>query len=217
MSHVGTLVAGALLVAAGALAWSLQLRPALRVEADALRTLPHRIEEWRGERIPLDRAVESMLRADANVQRLYRHPRSAIVWLYVGYYGTDRGGTPEHTPRQCYRAHGWEMSEFRTVVADAERGLRMNEAVVRLDGRARLVHYWYRSHRGTVRLSALRLRFEQVWGRLSGGRADGALVRLSTPLGPDGDRVQARARLVAFARALEPELAARWPVERAVD
>lgn len=216
MSRLPSLVAGLLLVAVGALAWSLQLRPTLRVEAEALRELPRRIEGWRGEPIPLDEAVESMLRADANVQRIYRHPLGAVVWLYVGYYGTDRGGTPEHTPRHCYRANGWEMSESRTVVADAERGLRANEAVVRRDDRARLVHYWFRSHRSTARLSTLRLRLDQVVERLSGGRADGALVRLSTPLESEEEREQARARLFAFARALEPHLAARWPEERAV-
>lgn len=217
MSRLASGVVVLLLVAAGALAWTLQLRPALRVEADALRSLPFRIDGWRGEAIPLDEAVESMLRADANLQRAYRHPVGGIVWLYVGYYGTDRGGTPEHTPRQCYRANGWEMSALETVRIDAARGLRVNEAVVRLDGRRRLVHYWFQSRRSTGLLSTLRLRLDHVVGRLAFARADGALVRLSTPLASDGDRDPARARLAAFARALEPLLAERWPQERPVD
>ncbi len=64
----------------------------------------------RGE-IPLAENVESMLRADFNVQRAFLHPLGDVVWLYIGYYGTDRGGTPEHTPPQCYRAHGWSLSD----------------------------------------------------------------------------------------------------------
>jgi hypothetical protein len=58
----------------------------------------------------------------------------------------------------------------------------------------------------------LNLRLDHLSGRLRGGRADGALVRLSTPLAP-GREAEARARLIAFARDLDPLLAERWPRE----
>jgi hypothetical protein len=49
-------------------------------------------------------------------------------------------------------------------------------------------------------------------GRLSSGRADGALIRLSTPL-PDDNVIGARGRLMAFASQLDPLIAERWPSE----
>ena len=52
---------------------------------------------------------------------------------------------------------------------------------------------------------------DRLRGRIGAGRADGALVRLSTPL--DGDEEVARSRLIAFATQLDPLLAQRWPVE----
>lgn len=58
----------------------------------------------------------------------------------------------------------------------------------------------------------LSVRMSHLLGRLWTGRADGALVRISTPLGPEGE-VAARSRLVAFAIALEERLAQHWPVE----
>ena len=53
--------------------------------------------------------VSEMLAADHNVQRAYLHPQRYVVFVYLGYYGTRRGGTPEHTPDVCYPAQGWEI------------------------------------------------------------------------------------------------------------
>ena len=53
---------------------------------------------------------------------------------------------------------------------------------------------------------------DRLFGRLADGRADGALIRISTPVSP-GDEVPSRSRLIAFASALEPLVAARWPAE----
>jgi hypothetical protein len=53
---------------------------------------------------------------------------------------------------------------------------------------------------------------DQLASRLGNGRADGALVRLSTPI-DSGDREAARDRLVGFRRLVEPEIERRWPVE----
>jgi hypothetical protein len=53
---------------------------------------------------------------------------------------------------------------------------------------------------------------DQVMGRLLEGRADGALVRLSTTL-DDGDVEAARSRLLAFAAVVEDQIASHWPAE----
>jgi hypothetical protein len=53
---------------------------------------------------------------------------------------------------------------------------------------------------------------DRFLGRLGSGRADGALIRISTPLA-DGDVVGARGRLMAFASQLDPLIGERWPLE----
>jgi EpsI family protein len=201
-----------LMVLVGAVAWGFQLRPALQVDAIPLANLPTRIEEWSSRELPLDQNVESMLRADFNVQRAFLHPMGDVVWLYIGYYGTDRGGTPEHTPPECYRAHGWSLSDPRTLVVDRPRGFRANEAVAELEGEQRLVLFWYRSYRRTGILGTFGLSVDQLIGRLTKGRADGALVRLSTPL-EEGGESAARSRLASFARNLDAEIDRHWPTE----
>ena len=199
------------LLGVGAAGWMLQLAPALQVDASALATLPETIGPWRSRDIPVESTVESILRADYNLQRIYLHPTGDFVWLYVGYYGTARGGRPEHTPRGCYTGAGWEIEAARTLSVVPDDELRAREYQVRRDGEARLVHFWYRSHRRTGMVNGLEQNVDRVLGRLTDGRADGALVRISTPI--VDDEITARARLLSFAVRLDPLLAERWPSE----
>jgi EpsI family protein len=214
----GERLATALLVAAlvgvGAAGWWLQLRPDLDVDATALASLPTQIDGWSAQDVALDDAVEAELRADLNLQRVYLDSTGSVVWMYVGYYGTERGGRPEHTPRGCYTGAGWSIEETRRVPADASGERFVNEYLVARDGARQLVHFWFRSQRSERLLGGLDQNLDRVIGRLADGRADGALVRLSADL-EGGDEVAARGRLLAFGAALEPLLAERWPRETA--
>jgi EpsI family protein len=203
------------LAAVGALAWWLQLQPARVVDAAALDTLPQHIGAWRAREIPLDQTVESVLRADFNLQRAYVHPTGELIWIYVGYYGTARGGRPEHTPRGCYTGAGWGIAEARTVDLTPDGSLRANEYVVERGQQRRLVHFWYRSHRRSGILGGLDQNIDRLLGRLLDGRADGALIRVSTPI-EAGDAHLARSRLLSFASTLDALLAERWPTETPV-
>ena len=211
LANLGTAVLSVSLLAVGGFAWSLQLQPKLEIDASALATLPMRIDGYSGTEVPLESTVESVLRADFNLQRAYRGANS-LIWLYVGYYGTTRGGRPEHTPRGCYTGAGWGIESTRTLRVVPDGDLRVNEYLVERSGERRLVHFWYRSVQRTGMLGGWDQNIDRLVGRLADGRADGALVRISTPLSGD-DEVSARGRLLGFASALDPLLAERWPTE----
>jgi EpsI family protein len=205
------------LLGAGGLAWSLQLRPPLALDVKPLAELPARVGSWRAaEDVPIEPAIESELAADLNLHRVYVGPAAEPIWLYVGYYGTDRGGRPEHTPQGCYPSQGWTIASDRVVEVTPDTDLRVNEFVVQRDGESQLVHFWYRSHLRTGMLGGLDQNLDRLLGRIAYGRADGALVRLSTPIGAEGE-VPARGRLLAFAAELDPMFAAHWPVEEAAN
>jgi len=157
----------------------------------------------------MDSGVVAMLDADYNLQRTYVHPVGGVVWFYVGYYGTERGGRPEHTPDWCYPSNGWDILEQRVVNVGGER--RANEFVVRREGSTRLVHFWYQSSRRSGLLGGIDQTLDRLLSRLSSGRADGSLVRLSTPI-EDGE-VAARQRLISFGQQMEPLLRDHWPTE----
>ena len=201
------------LCAAGALAWSLQLRPGLDVDVRPLAELPEHIGSWRvAADLPVEPAVESELSADLNLQRIYVGPSAEPIWLYVGYYGTDRGGRPEHTPRGCYPSQGWAIASDRVIQVTPGTDLRVNEYLVERNGDRQLVHFWYRSHLRTGMLGGLDQNLDRILGRIAYGRADGALIRLSTPIGSEGETL-ARSRLIAFAAELDPIFAEHWPRE----
>jgi EpsI family protein len=212
VSRVETWIGATLLIAVGAFAWAVALRAPLRVDASRLAGLPLQLDEWRAVEVPIDGPVEQMLDADFNVQRLYRDPDGNRLWLYVGYYGTGRGGRPEHTPRACYEAHGWKIRERRVVAASGDPPLRVNEYVVERDGERHLVHFWFRSARATGLLGAWDQALDHVIGRIHDERADGSLVRLSARLG-EGTVESERSRLLRFATRLDAQLGAHWPEE----
>lgn len=202
----------AVLLATGALAWALTLRGDRSLDVAGLEALPAVLEGWQSIDIELDQAVADMLRADANVQRAYLHPLGYVVHVYVGYYGTDRGGTPEHTPDVCYPAQGWQIEESEVVPVGGSESFSVREFQVERDGDRQLVHFWYRTRATTGILSTWGLRWHHFWERLRSDRADGALVRLSTPIEAD-DLDAAREKLRLMDRAVEAELSLAWPRE----
>ena len=201
------------LLGVGAISWLLLLRAPVVVEAERLAGIPRDLRGWTGRDVPIADNVATMLDADFHVQRTYRHPVGELVWLYVGYYGSERGGRPQHTPWTCYPSNGWRIVDAR-VVDPGPGGRKANELIVEKDGAYRLVHFWYRSRHVPSMLGEL----DQIWGRLLSriryGTADGSLVRLSTPLPDSSDPGVARAQLLSFATALAPHLETHWPVER---
>lgn len=213
--RVESLVLAAFLLAVAGAAWWLMLRPELRVDAAPLDTLPQQLAGLRGSDMSISSDAESMLRADHHVARAYTHALGDVVWAYVGYYGTRRGGRPEHLPATCYQAHGWEILGRRAVDLEASGQRRAVEMVVRRPGEERLVYFWFRSHRRTGMVNGLELTWDHLVGRLADDRADGALVRVSTPV-HDGDLVTARSRLAGFGAAFDHALDGRWPNEAPV-
>lgn len=201
------------LVAVGGLAWWLRAQPELAIDTSPLAALPAKAGGWVSADLPMEGTVESVLRADFNLQRVYASASGGdVVWLYVGYYGTARGGRPEHTPRGCYTGAGWAIEATRVLELKPGSDMRMNEYRVKRNGEQRLVHFWYRSHQRTGMLGGLDQNLDRALGRLQSGRADGALVRISTRLLP-GEEPAARGRLLSFAALLDPQLSEHWPNE----
>ncbi len=200
----------------GAVSWLLLLQEPLEVDTRRLAELPLAVPPWVGTTIEMDSGVEDILAADFNLQRAYVHPLGDLVWLYVGYYGTERGGHPEHTPWQCYPAAGWEIVRHEVIEAVDLPGLgtiRGNELLVEKAPERRLVIFWYQSARSSGMLGGFDQTFDRFLSRISLGRADGSLVRLSTPIERGEQEATARARLRSFAREIVPLLESHWPSE----
>ena len=215
ISHSGGIAILLILVVAGYAVWWMHFRMPVELDPSSIKGISLTLDGWQGQEIPLSDGVEKMLRADSQFQRRYLSPDADLVWLYVGYYGTERGGRPEHTPWACYPSAGWIILSATEVTpgGDSSGGAagQLNELVVEQGGARRLVRFWYQTHRTKRIATESGLTIDHVLGRLSPtGRADGALVRLSTPIDESGIE-PARQRLRDFAAVFEPILRENWP------
>ncbi len=200
----------ALLLTGGA-GWWLKLQPMIDVDPAGFEALPHELNDWDSVDLEIDEGVAALLRADHHIQRAYHHRQGYTVFVYVGYYGTKRGGSPEHTPDVCYPSQGWKIIHDDEVRLGGPSGaLSIREFRVQKENQVRLVHFWYRTQRDSGYTSRLPLQLRQFWDRLTTNRGDGALVRLSTPV-LEGDFQSARLRLFGLDAALESALDRVWP------
>jgi EpsI family protein len=207
-----SLVVGGALVLVGVLAWLFYLREPPLVDVSSLGDLPMDVGAWNGQEIPMTDKVSQMLEADVNIQRAYLHEIGGFIWFYFGYYGTERGGEPVHTPPYCYKSQGWTILESNVVPLGSDT-LFANELVVERAGEKRLVRFWYQSYNQSGMLSKTDRVLARMEGLLLDGRSDGSLVRVSTPLLDRAEVPQARARLNSFVREMAPHLTRQWPTE----
>ncbi len=204
------------LLLTGAASWWLMLRPTTTHDPKVFDALPTHLQGWSAFDIELDESISEMLGADHNVQRAYVHPLGYQVFVYVGYYSTQRGGTPEHTPDVCYPAQGWGIQQESIRRVGGNEGFDLQEFIVQKGDERRIVHFWYRTGVRSGIISVLGLRMSHFWGRLTENRGDGALVRLSTRISGD-DVDEARSRLYGLDSVVERAIADLWPREAAAE
>lgn len=198
------------LLLAGGLSWWLMLRPAVGTDASSLDALPKELNGWRSVDVAMDSEVTDMLGADYHIQRTYQHRQRLVTFVYLGYYGSQSGGTPEHTPEVCYPAQGWVIRQSLIRRIGGRDGFDVRELLVEKEGEQRLVHFWYRTARATGLTSTAQLRLQHFWGRLTRDEGDGALIRLSTPV-RGGEVGAERQRLESMDLLIERMMHEIWP------
>jgi EpsI family protein len=86
----------------------------------------------------------------------------------------------------------------------------VNRYVVQKGLDRQLVLYWYQSH-GRVVASEYWGKFYLIRDAVRLNRTDGALVRVITPVGDDGDEARAEQTAIRFVKALFPVLGSYLP------
>ena len=197
------MVAAACLTAALSAAWVLApARPVAAIERDPFSLMPRELAGWSGAVRGLEPAIEAVLGADDYVAASFSNPEeTAPVDLFAAYYLSQTGTEGIHSPEVCIPAGGWEIVAIAPVQVRLAggTGFRANRAVIRKDLETQLVYYWFET--GGRRLTNdFAVKFYTVADGLLRGRTDGALVRVITPIGPDG-AAAAEARLARFLEA----------------
>ena len=188
--------------------------PTVPVRA-AFDTFPGQLGSWYGLPRRLDGVVQDALRADDYLLSEYIDDRTGErVDLYAAYYASQQAGQTTHSPRTCIPGGGWQLTRLDRLVSPdlqvAGSPLRFNRVEISLGWERRLVYYWFQQ-RGRTIASEYLVKWYLVRDTILTGRSDGALVRLSTPLGAGEEWSDADARMRRFARLAVPNLGPHVP------
>jgi EpsI family protein len=177
-----------------------------------LDEFPEQIGRWQGrEGTIFDVETLNVLKVKDYLVRRYADPLGRNLWLYIGYWDTQRKGAQMHSPRNCLPGAGWEPLEASTVEIrlPAPYGtIRVNRYLIQKDQEQQMVLYWYQAqgHPVTGEVAA---RVELVKSAIVRNRTDGALIRLSSPV--YGNAQETSDLLSDYVRAMYPVLNAYLP------
>jgi len=202
-----------LLLALGATAWQGQ-RGKPEVLQTRLETLPKELAGYQGSEGRFPDSVYRELNADLHVYRHYLGPAGQVD-LYIGYYGTAKGGRTGHNPYACLPGAGWaivERGEMEVPTSYRTDGVILNYVVARKDGVNNVLLHWYQTAGTKVLASGLQQNTQRFVGRILHNRNDGAYVQVSA-FATDDEVSSTRSRLKDFAGEVLDLLPVYWPVE----
>lgn len=161
-------------------------------------------------------AVYKELNADKHVYRHYRARDGDQIDLYIGYYGTAKGGRTGHNPYACLPGAGWAIVDSRKVgirnysqSSDAE----VNYVHARRNEVNTVMVHWYQTAGKTAMSTGIQQNMKRLLGRLLRNRNDGAFVQITSQV-PDEMVAAAETRVSIFAENVLQLLPGYWPVER---
>lgn len=181
------------------------------VERTSFALFPRNFDGWWGERRYLEPSIEAVLGADDYLNISYVHDDGGLpVDFFVAYYDKLTEGGGIHSPEVCLPAGGWEMSEIqkRQISLPAEAGeiqFGVNRAVIQKGLHRQLAYYWFDT-RGRRLTGDYESKVYTIYDSIVRGRADGALVRVVTPISPKETEEMADARLISFLQDVVPDL-----------
>ena len=161
-------------------------------------------------------SVYKELNADKHVYRHYRSPGGKTVDLYVGYYGTAKGGRTGHNPYACLPGAGWGIIEARKANLKAENypgGVKVNYILARKGDLYNIALHWYQSAGNKVLDSGVKQNIQRFIGKIIHNRNDGAFVRISV-LSKEEDIEESGLRAKYFSEQILDLLPQYWPVEK---
>ena len=154
--------------------------------------------------------IQNVLEASDYVMRRFTDASGRSVWLFIGYWETQRKGAQPHSPQNCLPGGGWEPLEVSRVnLPLGGTPLIVNRMLIQKDEQRQLLFYWYRAQ-GTSVAGELDAKLHMMKNAIVRNRTDGAIIRVSSPI-YGGSVPATAAHLTAFLQALQPVLSEYLP------
>lgn len=174
------------IVAAGVLVNAWAYLGEAHVERERLNNFPQELGEWRRSKPDqvIDDETMKVLRASDYLLRDYRRSDGINANFYVGYYASQREGASYHSPLNCLPGAGWTLSspEFVEIPLPDGSSFKANKYVIQNGEFKSLMIYWYHG-RGRAVASEYWGKVYTVIDSVRLRRSDGAMVRVTVPLG----------------------------------
>jgi EpsI family protein len=178
----------------------------------SLDAFPSLVGEWRGrEATILEVDVLNVLKVKDYLMRRYVDAAGRSLWLYIGYWDTQRKGAQPHSPRNCLPGSGWEPLEatmLTIALPSPHAAITVNRFVIQKEQAQQVVLYWYHSQ-GQAVAGEVAARVAMVRNAIVRNRTDGSLVRVSSPV--YGSVQETSEHLVKYVQAMYPVLAEYLP------
>lgn len=181
-----------------------------------LEKLPLEISGMQGVDDSFSESVYKELNADKNVYRHYRSRDGKQLDLYIGYYGTAKGGRTGHNPIGCLPSQGWGLQESREIKLKSgyyPDGVPVNYLLSVKGDSCMTTINWYQSDGTKVFSNGIRQNIHRFLGMIFRNRNDGAFVRI-TVLSDKDDSSAAKAVATYFSERILNLLPNYWPVEK---
>lgn len=180
-----------------------------------LEKLPMSVDSYTATEASFPDSVYQELNADKHVYRHYASRNGGLVSLYIGYYGTAKGGRTGHNPYACLPSQGAAIVDTDVVYlrqAATGKDLPVNYVLARRDGIDTILLHWYQIAGNKVVSTGLMQNFERFTGRILHNRNDGAYVQIASS-SSDGDVPKTKEKVKQFAERILNLLPSYWPEE----
>ena len=185
------------------------------VIATHIERLPHDIDGFRGDDDRFAESIYAELNADHNLYRHYRSQTGETLDLYIGYYGTAKGGRSAHNPMSCLPGAGWVIirDQYVDLQMSGTHSSQIRNIVASRDGRFVNLFHWYQTNRTEVAANGIIQNLLRFKNRLLHNRDDGAYVQV-TVFSDQGGLINAGRSGLGFASTISQLLPDYWPEER---
>ncbi len=180
-----------------------------------LENIPMKIGEYKAVKDDFSQSVYEELNADRHVYRHYVNPEGQVINLYIGYYGTAKGGRTGHNPYACLPGAGWGIIRDETIqVFDRykQASEEVKYTITRKGDQFVAMIHWYQSAGTEVLGSGLEQNIQRFINMVFKNRNDGAFVRISAATNADRVR-KAGIELKKFSEKILLLLPDYWPEE----
>ena len=205
-----------ILIAAAVFVFLISQRGEPVVVETNLENLPMEIAGFKATRDSFPESVYKELNADKHVYRHYRSAHGEVIDLYIGYYGTAKGGRTGHNPYACFTGSGWGIVEAGMVKLKANYKTKDAQVNYMLSQKGQIydvVLHWYQSDKDKILATGIQMNIRRFIGRVLYNRNDGAFVRVSAQTDRQGIE-ETKKRVESFAEKIVALLPNYWPVEK---